>query len=72
MTRGSWIHDDISRHLAACARCRAADPEGHRARRDEPGLVSDRDVPAEIFAAMCPDGRAIYLAYLRWIAEPDT
>ena len=71
MTKGSWIHDDVSRHLDACAQCRGADPEGRRRKHAQPGLVSERDVPAEALAAMCPDGRAIYRAYLRWLAEPE-
>lgn len=71
MTRGSWIHDDVGRHLGDCARCRRADPERHRVKHKAPGQVSERDVPAETLAAMCPDGRSIYRAYLRWLAEPE-
>lgn len=71
MTKGSWIHDDVSRHLDACAQCRGADVENRRVKHDKPGYVSERDVPAEALAAMCPAGRAIYRSYLRWLAEPD-
>lgn len=71
MTKGSWIHDDVGRHLKSCAQCRAADPESARVKHDSPGKVSERDVPAEKLAAMCPDGRSIYRSYLRWLAEPD-
>jgi hypothetical protein len=71
VTRGSWIHDDLRGHFAACAQCRGADPENKRVKRDEPGRVSERDVPAATLAAMCPDGRSIYRSYLRWLAEPD-
>jgi hypothetical protein len=71
VTKGSWVHDDVSRHLAACAQCREVDPENRRRKHDKPGQVSERDVPAETFAAMCPDGRAIYRSYLSWLAEPE-
>lgn len=71
MSKGSWICDDVSRHMDACAQCRAADPENRRVKHDKPGQVSERDVPSEAIAAMCPDGRAIYRSYLRWLAEPD-
>jgi hypothetical protein len=71
MTRGSWIHDDVSRHFDACAQCRTADPESKRIKHNKPDEVSERDVPAPTLAAMCPDGRSIYRAYLRWLAEPD-
>lgn len=66
MTRGSWIHDDISGHLRDCAKCRETNPEAERLRR--PSL---RDVSDETLAARCPEGRSIYRAYLRWIAEPE-
>lgn len=71
MSSGSWIHDDVSRHLGRCAQCRSADPESRRVKHDRPGQVSEHDVPAEALAAMCSDGRAIYRSYLRWLAEPD-
>jgi hypothetical protein len=71
MTRGSWIHDDLSRHFDKCARCRSADPESARKKHEDPGLVSERDVPAETLARMCPEGRSIYRSYLQWLAEPD-
>lgn len=71
MTKGSWIHDDVLRHIAACAQCREADPENKRHKHDKPGQVTERDVPADAIAAMCADGRAIYRSYLRWLAEPD-
>lgn len=71
MTKGSWIHDDVSRHFKACTQCHETDVENKRRKHDHPGHVSERDVPEESLAAMCPDGRAIYRAYLRWLAEPD-
>ena len=71
MTKGSWIHDDVSRHLAACAQCCGVDPENKRVKHSVPGRVSERDVPAAALSAMCPDGRSIYRSYLRWLAEPD-
>ena len=71
MSRGSWIVDDVSRHFEACAQCHGADPEQQRVKREQPGQVSERDVPAAAIAALCPDGRAIYRSYLRWLAEPD-
>jgi hypothetical protein len=71
VTRGSWIHDDVSRHFGACAKCRAADPENRRVKHAQAGQVSERDVPAEVLASMCADGRAIYRSYLRWLAEPE-
>jgi hypothetical protein len=71
VTKGSWIHDDVSRHFGRCAQCRSADPENKRVKHGQPGRVSERDVPAEAMAAMCPDGRSIYRAYLRWLSEPE-
>jgi hypothetical protein len=71
VTRGSWIHDDVSRHFEACAQCRGVDPESKRVKHDVPGQVSECDVPATVIAAMCPAGRSIYRSYLRWLAEPD-
>lgn len=71
MTKGSWIQEDVSRHFGSCARCRETDVENKRRKHDKPGQTSARDVPSEVFATMCPDGRAIYRAYLRWLAEPD-
>jgi len=66
MTRGSWIHDEVSLHFKNCARCRNANPEEARI-QDQPR----RTVPAAVFAAMCGSGRSIYQSYLRWLAEPD-
>ena len=71
MTKGSWIHDDVSRHFNSCTRCRETDPESKRRNHDKPGQTSKRDIPEETFAAMCANGRAIYRAYLRWLAEPE-
>lgn len=71
MSKGSWIHDDVSRHFDKCSQCRAADVENKRVKHARPGHVSERDVPAEALAALCPDGRSIYRSYLRWLAEPD-
>ena len=71
MTKGSWIHDEVSRHFRSCAQCAATDAENKRRKHDKPGQVSEHDVPAEVFAAMCSGGRAIYRSYLRWLAEPE-
>lgn len=71
MTAGSWIHDSLSRHLASCSQCRSVDPESKRKKHDVPGHVSERDVPIAVLAQMCPDGRSIYRAYLRWLGEPE-
>lgn len=71
MTRGSWIHDDVSRHFGSCAQCRETDAENKRRKHDKPGQVSERDIPTEVLAKMCPDGRSIYRSYLRWLAEPE-
>lgn len=71
MSKGSWIHDEVSRHFGVCVPCRETDAENKRRKHDKPGQVTESDVPAEVFAALCPDGRAIYRAYLRWLAEPD-
>jgi hypothetical protein len=68
MTKGSWIHDDLSGHLDRCMQCRAVDAESVRTRRPEGQRLS---VDAETLAALCPDGRSIYRSYLRWLAEPD-
>lgn len=71
MTKGSFIHGDVSRHFKACPQCRETDAENKRRKHDKPGQVSEGDVPAEVFAAMCADGRAIYRSYLCWLAEPE-
>lgn len=71
MTKGSWIHDEVSRHFKSCTQCRNTDPESKRKKHGKPGQTSEHDVPAETLAAMCPDGRAIYRSYLRWLAEPE-
>lgn len=71
MTRGSQIHDDLGRHFINCAQCRSTDVENRRKKHGEPGHVSERDVPPEALAAMCPDRRSIYRAYLRWLMEPE-
>lgn len=70
MTKGSWVHDDVSRHFASCPQCRTADPENRRHKHDKLGQVAEQDVPADAIAAMCSNGRAIYRMYLRWLAEP--
>ncbi len=68
MTKGSWIHDDVSRHFGSCAQCREVNPENVRVAQPE---ELRRAVPGDVLARMCPDGRAIYRSYLRWLAEPD-
>jgi hypothetical protein len=68
VTKGSWIHDDTSRHFSDCAQCHEVNPEA--ARTSQPKDLR-RTVPDEVLAKMCPDGRAIYRSYLRWLAEPD-
>lgn len=71
MTKGSWIQEDISRHIKNCKQCHETDIENARVKHDVPGKVSERDVPTAKLAAMCPDGCSIYRAYLRWLAEPE-
>lgn len=68
MTKGSWIHDDTSRHFSGCVQCREINPEAVRVRQSEARRLT---VPDEVLAKMCPDGRAIYRSYLRWLSEPD-
>lgn len=68
MTKGSWIHDDLVRHLKACAQCRAVQPEDVRVAQPK---ARRRTVPDGVLAKMCSDGRSIYRSYLRWLAEPD-
>lgn len=65
MTKGSEIHEALSRHFRDCAQCRDTRPE--EARIASPGR---RRVPPEILYAMCSAGRPIYLAYLHWLDEP--
>lgn len=70
VTKGSWIHDDVSRHFGGCAQCKDINPE--EVRQQQPAVHGKRHtVPDETLAAMSPDGRAIYRSYLRWLAEPD-
>lgn len=68
VSRGSWIHDDVSRHFRTCDQCRATDAENIRVAQPAP---LRRSLPDEVFAKMCADGRAIYRSYLRWLAEPE-
>jgi hypothetical protein len=68
MTRGSRIHDEVRLHFGSCAQCRAVNPEEARIRQSE---ALRRTVPDATLAALCPAGRSIYWAYLRWLAEPD-
>lgn len=74
MSKGAWIHDDVVRHFgsgrvaASCAQCHATEPEKSRVAQPK---EHRRTVPDEVLAAMCPDGRAIYRSYLRWLAESD-
>jgi hypothetical protein len=68
MTRGSWIHDEVSLHFKGCTQCREADPETIRVLQPE---ALRRTVPDEVLAKLCPNGRSIYQSYLRWLAEPD-
>jgi hypothetical protein len=69
MTKGSYIHDDVSHHFSGCAQCRKANPEA--ARVAQPGSAPRLFVPNAVLAAMCLSGRSIYQSYLRWLAEPD-
>jgi hypothetical protein len=68
VTKGSWIHDDVSRHFGNCSQCKATDPENVRVAQVKELRLS---VPDGVLSAMCPDGRSIYRSYLRWLAEPD-
>lgn len=71
MSSGSWIHDDVSRHFRACGQCRDTDAENKRVAHRMSGAEADREALAEALGAMCHNGRAIYRAYLRWLAEPE-
>jgi len=66
MTRGSRIHDELGEHFRGCPRCRDVNPEEIRLLQP-PALR--RSVPAPTLEALCPAGRPIYQAYLRWLAE---
>lgn len=68
MTKGSQIHDDTSLHFRSCVQCREVNPEAARCSQPE---ALRRTVPDEVLAKMCPNGRVIYRAYLRWLVEPD-
>ena len=68
LTLRSRIHDDVSRHFAACVQCRETDAENIRVAQP---AAHRRTIPDEVFAKMCPEGHAIYQSYLRWLAEPD-
>jgi hypothetical protein len=74
VSKGSWVHDEVVRHFGSfriepsCAQCH--DVHAEEARVSQPKVLR-RSVPAEVLAKMCPDGRAIYCAYLGWLAEPD-
>jgi hypothetical protein len=68
VTRGSKIHDEVSDHFRRCAQCSGANPEEIRIRQ-APALRLT--VPDAVIATLCPVGRPIYRAYLRWLAEPD-
>jgi hypothetical protein len=68
MTKGSWIHEDVTRHFESCTQCR--DVRAEEMRVQQPKALR-RMVPDAVLAAMCPGGRAIYRSYLRWLAEPD-
>jgi len=71
---GAWIHDAVTRHFgslhieASCTVCSAVDPE--KARMSQP-KEQRRTIPDEVLFKLCPDGRAIYRSYLRWLAEPE-
>lgn len=85
MTKGSWIHDEVSRHFKGCEQCRAANPEA--ARTNQPCMTCGhtvewhdqhrprhrlkREVPQAVLDALCPDGRALYRMYLQWLASDD-
>lgn len=68
MTRGSKIHDEVGRHLDSCAQCRAVNPEEARLQRS---IALRRTVSDATLAALCPAGRSVYQAYLRWLGEPE-
>ena len=68
MTKGSSIHDDVSRHFGNCPQCKAVQPENVRVAQPE---ALRRSVPDAVLTAMCPGSRVIYRSYLRWLAEPD-
>lgn len=68
MSRGSWIFDDVVRHFESCAQCLPVRPDDVRVA--QPASLR-HVVPDSVLAALCPDGRAFYRAYLRWLAEPD-
>jgi hypothetical protein len=71
MTRGSWIHDDVSRHFDKCAQCRDTRPEDARLAQPPDRSGNRLTVPFAVLAQLCEDGRSIYRSYLQWLAEPD-
>lgn len=68
MTKGSYVHDDVSRHFKGCTQCRDVNPEAIRVAQPE---AIRRTVPADVLAKLCPGGRAIYRSYLRWLGDPE-
>lgn len=68
MTRGSRVHDEVGQHFRSCKQCRDINPEELRVRQP---VTIRRTVPEATLAALCPVGRTIYQAYLRWLAEPE-
>jgi len=68
VTRGSGVHDELGEHLELCVQCRLVNAEGVRIARPR---EQRHAVDAETLAALCPEGRSIYRAYLSWLAEPD-
>lgn len=68
MTRGSGVHDDVSRHFGVCSQCASVQPESVRVAQPE---ALRRTVPDDVLVKLCLAGRSIYRAYLRWLAEPD-
>lgn len=74
MSQGSWIHDEVVRHFgsprltAGCTQCAAVQAEEIRIAQPP---ARRKTIPDEALTQMCPAGRAIYSAYLRWLAEPD-
>ena len=68
MTKGAWMAEDVGRHLRSCAQCCEVKPEEVRISQPE---AWRQTVPDAVLAAMCPDGRTIFRAYLRWLAEAE-
>ncbi len=74
MSQGAWIHDEVVRHFgslrltASCGQCSAVRAEEIRIAQP---VARRKTIPDDVLVKMCPAGRSIYSAYLRWLAEPD-